>query len=561
MKTKRVLLIAGGALAAILLQTTPARLHAQAQTPPALSGQVTSAEEGPMEGVVVSAKKDGSTISVSVVTNAAGRFAFPAARLEPGHYALKARAAGYELDATASSKAAADIASGQEAKADIKLKKAKNLSAQLTNAEWLISMPGTDEQKRFLLNCNGCHTLERIMKSTHDADEFMEVFHRMSLYYPGSTPLKPQRLAGAASRDVERGGSGRKTAEWLASVNLSQQQTWDFPLKTQPRLTGKSTHVIVTEYDLPSPLIQPHDVVLDHAGDVWYSDFGQMFIGKMDPKTGKVTQYPIPVVKPGWPVGTLDLEFDKDDNPWVGVMYQSAIAKFDKKTEKFQFWQTPKEWDTDGGQLGHLAIDGTPTDSKVWIKNSDVGNIYRLDLVSNKFENLGNFKDPQTGKRIGTYGIHSDAQNNAYLLDFSAGNIVKIDAKTKNPTVYRTPTPDSRPRRGRVDREGRLWFGEYQGNAIGMFDPETERMTEWKVPTPWSEPYDAVLDRNGDAWAGSMLTDRVARLDVKSGHYTEYMLPRPTNIRRVYVDDSKNPGTLWIGSNHGASIVKVEPLD
>jgi len=53
----------------------------------------------------------------------------------------------------------------------------------------------------------------------------------------------------------------------------------------------------------------------------------------------------------------------------------------------------------------------------------------------------------------------------------------------------------------------------------------------------------------------------VSRLDIKTGQYTEYMLPRPTNIRRVYVDDSKNPGTLWIGSNHGASIVKVEPLD
>jgi len=143
METKRVLLIAGGALAAILLQTAPARLHEQAQTPSALSGQVTSAEEGPMEGVVVSAKKDGSTISISVVTNAAGRFAFPAARLEPGHYALKARAAGYELDGTASSKAAADVAPGQEAKAEIKLKKAKNLSASLTNAEWLTSMPGT----------------------------------------------------------------------------------------------------------------------------------------------------------------------------------------------------------------------------------------------------------------------------------------------------------------------------------------------------------------------------------------------------------------------------------
>ncbi|PYS19573.1 MAG: hypothetical protein DMG11_31530 [Acidobacteria bacterium] len=557
METKRFLFTAAALLAAILLSTGSAPLHAQAQTPLALMGQVTSAEEGPMEGVVVSAKKNGSTISVSVVTNAQGRFAFPAARLEPGGYTLKARAAGYELDGAR----AADVASGQEAKVDIKLKKVKNLSAHLTNAEWLMSMPGPDEQKRFLLNCNGCHTLERIMKSTHNADEFLDVIQRMSLYYPGSTPLKPQRLAGSATRDVERGGNGRKTAEWLASVNLSQQETWSFPLKTQPRLTGKSTHVIITEYDLPNPLIQPHDVMLDREGNVWYSDFGQMFLGKMDPKTGKVTQYPIPVVKAGWPEGTLDLEFDKDDNPWVGVMYQNAIAKFDKKTEKFQMWSTPKEWDTDGGQLGHLAIEGTPADNKVWIKNSDVGNIYRLDLVSNKMENLGNFKDPKTGKRIGTYGIHSDAQNNAYLLDFSAGNIVKIDARTKNPTVYQTPTPDSRPRRGRVDRQGRLWFGEYQGNAIGVFDPKTEDMTEWKVPTPWSAPYDAVADRNGEAWTGSMLTDRVARLDIKSGQYTEYMLPRPTNIRRVYVDDSKNPGTLWIGSNHGASIVKVEPLD
>ncbi len=560
MKTRRVLLITGGVLSAIFLQYASVRLRAEGQSPVALRGRVTSTEEGPMEGVVISAKKDGSTISISVVTDSTGRFAFPAARLEAGHYALKARAAGFDLDETGS-KSTADVLPGQESKAEIKLKKAKNLSAQLTNAEWLTSIPGTDEQKRFLLNCTGCHTLERILKSTHNADEFVQVIQRMSLYYPGSTPLKPQRLTGSATRDVQRGGNGRKTAEWLASINLSQQQTWPFPLKTEPRLTGKSTHVIITEYDLPNRLIQPHDVVLDPAGNVWYSDFGQMFVGKMDPKTGKVTQYPIPVVKPGSPEGALDLEFDNDGNLWVGVMYQSAIAKFDTKTEKFQFWKTPKEWDTDGGQLGHLAVDGTTADNKVWIKNSDVGNIYRLDLTSNQMENLGNFKDPKTGKRIGTYGIHSDARNNAYLLDFAAGNIVKIDAKTKESTVYETPTPNSRPRRGRVDREGRLWFGEYQGDAIGMFDPKTERITEWKVPTPWSAPYDAVLDRNGDAWTGSMMTDRVARLDVKSGKYTEYMLPRPTNIRRVYVDDSKNPGTLWIGSNHGASIVKVEPVD
>src|SRR4030095_1715089 len=50
----------------------------------ALTGQVSSAEEGMMEGVVVSARKDGSTISISVVTDAEGRLAFPAPPLAPG---------------------------------------------------------------------------------------------------------------------------------------------------------------------------------------------------------------------------------------------------------------------------------------------------------------------------------------------------------------------------------------------------------------------------------------------------------------------------------------------
>src|SRR6266446_4833652 len=99
METRRFLLKAAAALAAILLQVPLAPLLAHAQAPPsALTGQVTSAEEGPMEGVVISAREDGSTVSISVVTNAQGRFAFPAARLEPGDYTLKARAAGYELD-------------------------------------------------------------------------------------------------------------------------------------------------------------------------------------------------------------------------------------------------------------------------------------------------------------------------------------------------------------------------------------------------------------------------------------------------------------------------------
>jgi hypothetical protein len=269
-------------------------LAAQAQAQGALTGQVSSVKEGAMEGVVVSAKKAGGTITVSVISDEKGRYTFPAERLEPGHYTLGARAAGYDLDGPN----AADVAAGQAATADIKLKPTHNLPGQLTNAEWMLSMPGSDEQKAILLNCNSCHTIERIVRSVHTPDEFLKIFQRMGGYYPGSTPVKPQRLVGDVLREVGRGGdNARKNAEYLASINLSEQETWGYPLKTLPRLTGKSTHVIITEYDLPNRRIQPHDVMLDRQGTVWYSDFGQMFLGKMDPKTGKVTQYPIPEVK------------------------------------------------------------------------------------------------------------------------------------------------------------------------------------------------------------------------------------------------------------------------
>ena len=51
---------------------------ARAQSAATLTGHVSSAEEGPMEGVVVSAKKDGATFTISVVTEKGGGYAFPA---------------------------------------------------------------------------------------------------------------------------------------------------------------------------------------------------------------------------------------------------------------------------------------------------------------------------------------------------------------------------------------------------------------------------------------------------------------------------------------------------
>ena len=90
-------LLAAIACFAILLHH-PSDLIAVGDNAVALTGKVTSAEEGAMEGVLVSARSAGATVTTTVVSDRDGRYEFPRARLEPGDYALRIRAIGYELE-------------------------------------------------------------------------------------------------------------------------------------------------------------------------------------------------------------------------------------------------------------------------------------------------------------------------------------------------------------------------------------------------------------------------------------------------------------------------------
>jgi virginiamycin B lyase len=543
----------GLAFLVLVFQIAAVPAQAKKMSGAALTGQVSSKEEGAMEGVVVSAKREGSTIMVSVVTDKQGRYSFPSDRLDPGHYAVTIRAVGYDLDGPS----AAEVAGSKTATADLKLSKTKDLAAQLSNAEWIMSVPGTDNQKEELLGCLTCHTLVRPLTSTHTADEFTHVIVRMLGYASGSQPSAPQVRQNA----VERAGSPekyREFANYLASVNLSSGER-KYELKTLPRPTGRATHVIVTEYDLPRRGAMPHDVIVDEHGIAWYTDFGKQFIGKLDPKTGKVTDYPVPVAKPEAPTGLLEIEEAKDGKFWLGLTYNGAIASFDPKNGEFRVYPAPPELNDKAIQL-NVVTSNPEVDGKVWTANNANGDVYRIDINSGKYEKFQPLKE-LGANRSGIYGINSDPQNNLYFLDIQGSHIGRIDAETGAVKFWPVPTPGARPRRGTMDPNGMYWFGEFGGNKFGGFDTKTEKFVEWPVPSPWSDPYMVAYAKNGELWAGSMQMDRIARLNQKTGEVVEYLLPKETNIRRVFVDTSTTPPTFWTGSNHGAAIVKVEPLD
>ena len=131
----------------------------------ALTGTVSSQEEGQMEGVVVSARRETANFTVSVVSDAEGHYSFPRTHLVPGRYNLTTRAVGYDLVAAGSVEVPADGPGSR----DLQLQETEDLASQLTSVEWVMSMPGTTEQKDRLvytaLSCAYCHTFKRLFFS------------------------------------------------------------------------------------------------------------------------------------------------------------------------------------------------------------------------------------------------------------------------------------------------------------------------------------------------------------------------------------------------------------
>ncbi|MDB5545622.1 MAG: streptogramin lyase, partial [Hyphomicrobiales bacterium] len=174
--------LAGAAALIAIVSLTPARAAT------ILEGSV-KAPEGALEGVLVSAKKTGSNITTTVVSDAQGRYRFPDGRLAAGDYTISIRAIGYDL----ASPARVTLSDGAKP-LDITLAPTKDLGAQMTNAEWIMSMPGDEKLKDFLTDCTGCHTLHRVVGSAYTAGEFPDIFKRMGGYSPGSTSENPQPL-------------------------------------------------------------------------------------------------------------------------------------------------------------------------------------------------------------------------------------------------------------------------------------------------------------------------------------------------------------------------------
>ena len=566
--SKLFLTIALGSIAVGAVGWALPDLIAQASDSVALSGVISSQQEGLMEGVVVSARRDGANFTVSVVSEAKGKYSFPRTHLETGKYALTIRAVGYDLNGPGS----VTIAEGKTSNADLKLEKTKDLASQLSSLEWAMSVPGTPEQKDKVIyqtvSCAYCHAWERVVKSNHTADEFVDLITRMQKYYTdgsavsrdnrGRGQIGPPDQVAAAEQNPKWGREPfgvpkKELAEYLTTVNLSGgKTTWPYELKTLPRPKGKATRVIITQYDMPRPDTVAHDLDLDSAGTVWYTDESRMIFGKMNPKTGVFTEYALPPVPPGDLPGARDIQVDRDDNIWFPRRIANAavvVTKYNPKTEEVSTIEGA------GTQFMALGPEG-----KIWAGWT------RIDPKAMKVEaTYGWEKSPNIPP--GPHRQYVDltvvnSKGNPYAPDIGGSYIIGIDAMTGQAKFWQVPTPRSSPRRGRMDAQDRFWFAEYTGDKVGMFDTRTEKFQEWPMLRKYTTPYAvSAPDRNGYVYATSNMSERLMRLDPKTGEIVEYQIPTEFDSKKITYDPTTSRLTLWMVNTRTARMMKVEPLE
>ena len=545
---------------------------------PPIAGHVVDNAGASMEGVLVIAQADGETVLTAVSSDANGYFRFPE-RLVAGRYQLRVRATGYRLTEPV---ALAHPGNG-EAEARVVLTPVTDvdaLAAQLTSFEWLRSFPGSHEQKssltRNLVGCHFCHSLERVARSTHDADALMAVIQRMKTYESDHSSAERIQVVAAPEPLDGLDWHGRDAAEmarYMASVNLSAgRDQWTYSLQTASRPSGEATRAVITVFSIPRQPSVIHDLDVDELGRVWYGNTGWDYLGMLDPVTAEFSEWEapnfLPDAAPGLDriVGVQDIQVGPDGRVWSAIMGNKHAA-FVPDTARWQIYDLPVIWKNPF--LGPLR-NGEPMLWATGITALPEGPIrhehgFGLDTRTGVLSpGLMLFDDKPTP--VSPY--HRNLLNYCYMMDQDADGrflctapepsaIARADNEGRVRLVY-TPTRHAYPRRGYRDDQNRFWFAEFYADKVGMIDLSTDQITEYPLNEPFLFPYYARPDNAGRVWISSTGSDYLLKLDIASGQFTRYLMPVEYDARKVVVDEQATHTTIWLPNKNAGQLIRVE---
>ena len=254
------------------------------------------------------------------------------------------------------------------------------VEAQLSGEEILWNLPGTVEEKEALHNtcALGCHSFQQIFKNRYDERSWGVLVARM--LHRGGGPLINDPLEPVSESAL---ATDRLLTKWLAKVR--GPESVDGPMYAFPRLTGESNRVVVTEFELPRALQSAHDVYGDGNGNIWYTSHLSRFFGKLDTRTGVVTEYQAPLT-PGAQPGTHHVYVEKNGEVLISEPWSHKLLKLDPRNGEMA--EVPVAAPFPINSAGMADFDLTP-DGFVW---ASMGGGYAAEKI-----------DPKTGKMVQKY--------------------------------------------------------------------------------------------------------------------------------------------------------------
>jgi virginiamycin B lyase len=491
-------------------------------------------------------------VRTTVYTNVEGQYEFP--KMQTGSYTLRIPTPlefkPYRRDSisiTGPDKLD-DIVLEKVSKSD-SLPPTPEIAAQLTGSELLWNLPGTAEEKAtFQKACSPCHGWDQIFRNRYDERGWNLIIDRMMHYYSMSLAvrIKGKPVLGTTEQDYNT------IVNWLSRIRSPEFK--DPPFRVFPRPRGASTRVVITEFELPRALLLPHDVEADSKGNIWYTSHKTEYIGKLDPRTGIVTEYKIPLTPNAMP-GTHRVFVDKKDIVWVSEPWGHILDRVDPQTGRITQVPIPVPEPLNVAGFSNFAL---APDGFVW-DNQDY-HVRKIDPATGKilqqFPNQVEFSYDNMISADGNYwagGGPPGYGNTAERLDIRTGKMISLNTGIHMATA----------KRGGFDPSDNAWFGGGDG-ALVELDGKAGRIVEhWPptAPSPITDFYEAMPDKNGEVWAGIIHGREMVRLDPRTERWTVYRLPEPYGYdRRTWVDSSTHPVTVWYVDYNGY-MVRIQPLD
>jgi len=430
---------------------------------------------------------------------------------------------------------------------------AKEVLSQLSGVEMLWNLQGSNFEKVAFNRSCGCHSYQQALRNRFDERTWRLILHRM-MHYSGAPLINPEPGRNETTKDEE------VLAKFLTRVR--GPDSVDMPVRPFPRPHGAATRVVITEFELPRVLLSPHDVHGDSQGNIWYTSHKTQFMGKLDPGTGVVTEYKVPLIAGALP-GTHRVWVDKNDIVWLSENWAHRLTRLDPKTGKFNQMviEEARPINTPGFSNFAMAPDGTVFHTDRGPEGKG-GTLTQYDPSSGSARVV---KQWPLSKVTTTYDSTISADGNYWAGGSPAGNgnsIEMLDIRTGKMLELDTGAHESISARGGFDPSGNPWFGGRGGNLV-MLDFKVGRLREYVAPLPYypyNRYYEAMPDKNGEVWAGVNFGGSFVRLDPKTERWIEYVMPEPFSFdRRTWIDNSTNPVTVWYVDYNGY-IVRIQPL-